>query len=94
MLQIFDRREMLRRHLHDSQRIEHAARANVTAGLAAAIGAPYQQAAGGNSGKVVLGGGGAIHLLVHRRDDGHRRGRSQANRGDQIVRHTGGDAGD
>ena len=63
---------MLRGHIHNGQRVEHPPWANIAAGLAAAVRAPYQQAAGGDDAKIMLGGGGAIHLLVHGGHDGDR----------------------
>jgi hypothetical protein len=44
--------------------------------------------------QIMLGGGGAIHLLVHGGHDGNRRRRGETDRRNQIVGHTGRDAGD
>ena len=45
MLQIVDRRKMGCGHINNRQRVKHAARANVAAGLAAAVRTPDKQAA-------------------------------------------------
>ena len=85
---------MLRGHIHNGQRVQHPPRANIAAGLAAAVRAPDQQTAGGNDVQIMLSGGGAIHLLIHGGHDGDRRGRSETNRRNEIVGHPCRDASD
>ncbi|MNP62321.1 hypothetical protein D3C76_1575880 [compost metagenome] len=81
-------------HIDDGKGVQHTAGANVATGLAAAIRAPDQQTARGKNLKIMLSGCVAVHLLIHRRDNRDRGRCSQANGGDQVVRHSSRDARD
>ncbi len=80
--------------IHNRQRIQHTARADIATGLAAAVWPPDQQATGSQRGKVMLRCRVAVHLLVHGGYHGDRGRSGQADGGHQVVGHAGCDTGD